>query len=148
MKKVLLMLLLFLGVNQVVFAQSMDDFIRNEGGKLLAELAHPTNTFESGNFSVSASTITVNVYYEGGYYTSFEITRQGGFFTNIRIVADNDEWVSPFFMISVLKDLAIDLFQSDPETVSKIEQQIGKELSDMDGEELACLILTAAWFGY
>jgi hypothetical protein len=127
----------------------MDEFFRTVGVQTLAGLAHPTNTYNSGKYKINDYTIGVLIIYDENYVTELELTKEGSFFTNIRVVKDND-WVSPFAGIELIKDAALDYINSnsDKEHQSLFEKKINKTISEMDGRDLACLILSLKWLNY
>lgn len=129
-------------------SSSMSNFFKNSGVATIAELAHPTNTYKSGYYNVYSNKIWVKIYYDG-YTTELEITRDGNFFTNIYVISD-DDFITPFTGIELIKDVALDIIKdnSDENNKSAFQKKINKTISEMNGKELACLILTLNWLDY
>jgi hypothetical protein len=128
-----------------IFSQTMNEYFREKGVTTIAEMAHPTNTFERASYLVGET----DIYYEGGYHTEVEVVRQGHCFTGINLLSDND-WVSPFLMVSSIKNLALSLIKddSDQQTMSAFEAKIDKTLQEMNGMDITCLVLTLGWLEY
>ena len=130
-------------------AQSMSDYFKYEGVALLAGLAHPTNTYKSGSYSVYRDEVRVTIKYEN-YTTKLKIRRSGDFFTRVEVTSDTDWW--PAFTASeIIKDLIIEALEEDRESreaLSQLEKWFNKKLYDMTGTEMACVLLTVGWFGY
>ncbi len=146
MKKLLLVLCFLLPA--FCFSQSMDDFFRSKGVGIVAECAHPTNTFVSGQFTVDDSYVWVRVDYKKRP-TIVKIFRDGNWFTGIDVIEDDDPWMSPFGAIENIKDLAIDYIKNNSnQQKSKFEQRINKTIANMNGKELTCLALTLEWWSY
>lgn len=145
--KIILILIFFFSISYS-FSQTMDDFFKYKGVKVLASLAHPTNTFKSGSYEIYSSAVYVNIYYES-YTTKLKITRDGNFFTKTDVIEDND-FVAPFAMVELIKDLALELIvnSEDQQNKSTFEKKINKTISNMNGKDLACLVLTLNWFDY
>lgn len=147
MKRIFLsFFVLFISHN--VYSQTMYSFFSNEGNKLLATLAHPTNTFKYAKYRVENNSVWVDIYYED-FNTELRIKRTGDFFTKIEVIYDND-WVSPFTAIGQIKDVVLKFSEdnSDTQTKNEFERKINKVISEMNGKELTCLILTLAWIDY
>ncbi len=145
MKKILITTL-FIALYSFSQAQYMSDYFKYKGIKSLALLAHPTNTFKTGRFEIYSDKVWVKIIYED-YKTVLEIERENNFFTDIRVLNDND-WVTPFAGIEIIKNIAYEALEDEDEDKSKIEKRIGKAFSDMTGIEMACLILTLEWWNY
>lgn len=146
--KRLLLVCLVLQICCNAHSQTMESFVYNEGIELLAKLAHPTNTFKSAKYRVESNSIWVDIYYEG-YNTELRINRSGDFFTGVEVIYDND-FVNPFSAVGLLKDLVVDYINdnSDVKTKNDFERLINKAISNMNGQDVACLIFTLAWFDY
>ncbi len=142
----LLFITLFAFICNFTQAQSMSSYFRNEGVKTLALLAHPSNTFKTGNYEIYSNKVSVRIIYED-YETVLEVKRSGSIFSDIRVINDND-WVAPFEGIQFIKDIAYEAFNDDNEKKNRIEAQMGKAFADMTGTEMACLILTLEWWNY
>jgi hypothetical protein len=129
-------------------AQSLSSFFHQEGCELVAALAHPSNTYRYAKYEVRAQEIWVDIYYEE-YNTELKIKRKGNFFSGIEVVYD-DDWVNPFAATGIIKDMVWDFINdsSDRERKENFEQLMGKKVAQMNGKELASLILTLAWLAY
>lgn len=147
-KALIVLLLLSASFSQEIYGQTIDKFFEYEGVKLIADFAHPTNTFSSASFYVGYDHVAIGIYYEE-CYTEVKIIRDGDFFTNIQVIKDTD-WFSPFAATGMIKDIIWDAINSDSdrEELSKFEEKINKRISDMSGKDLTCLFLTLSWWAY
>lgn len=144
-------LLLFVALlySQIGQSQSMTDFFRVEGVADLAVLAHPTNTYKGGYFDVYRDEVIVEINYET-VTTKLRIKREGDYFTRITTIGDSD-WFPAFEAIKTIKDFLIEGTEDTQERrklMSSFEERFDKAILDMTGKELACIILTLAWFAY
>lgn len=148
MKK-LVALIIAVAISSFCFAQNMESYFKYEGVRTLAFMAHPTNTFKTGQYNVYNNKVWVKIYYENNYVTELEVYRSGDVFTGIRIIRDND-WAYPFTGIALIKDLVIELAKEaeDQRALSIMEKALNKTLEYMDGEDLAITALTIGWYGY
>ncbi len=144
-------ILFFLSLSSIVAQSGMTDFFRYEGVKALAFLAHPTNDFKRGTYGVYTDRVVVEIFYYEDYYTKVELTRNGDFFTRIRVLEDNDI-VPPFTAIWALKELLREFISSgdeqDKRVIGQFEQMVQSSVANMTGRDIACLITTLAWFAY
>lgn len=138
--------ILFISVS---FSQGMGSFFKYEAVKTLAGLAHPTNTYKSGQYTVYDSYILVDIYYEQ-YITKLKIFRKGDYFTKIVTISDND-FIPPFAGIEIIKDFLIEGTEDTEERrklMNGFEKRFDKAVLDMTGKEMACMALTINWFNY
>lgn len=145
MKKILIIILL-LSFN-FFSAQSMSDYFKYKGVKNIAELAHPSNNFKTGSYKIYNDRVWIKIYYLEGYYTELNLRKVGGFFTNIEIINDND-WVSPFTAIQIIKNLAYEAFKENSSEATEFERKLGKTIYEMTASELVCFIITLDWIEY
>lgn len=134
---------------QFILAQSMSDFFKYEGAKLIGNLAHPTNTFSYANFNVYDDYVWMDIYYKT-QHTELRIYKKYGMFTSISVLYDDAIFVSPFVALETMKDLVWDYINSDEDRDAKnrLEKYFDKTISEMSGKELACVIVTLAWADY
>ena len=140
--------LIFLIITSSGFAQKMSTFFKEKGVETLASLAHPTNTYKSGEYKVSDNKVWIKIYYDG-FTTELELKRLDNLFTDITIVSD-DDFISPFIGVELIKDIAYKAIKDDTDKKNKslFEEAINKTIENMDGEDLACLVLTLDWLEY
>lgn len=144
-----ILVFVFLFIIQTLSAQSqLVKFFRTDGAKLVATLAHPTNTFKYANYKIKEDYIWIDAYYDG-YNTELKLYRTGVFFTSIEVLSDND-FFEPFVAAEILKDMAWKTIntQQDQEVKTKFEQYFDKTVANMTGKELTCLLVTLAWLDY
>lgn len=156
MKKAILFILIptctILSITPTASAQTMTDYFRYEGVELLALLAHPTNTFDSGSFSVEYNEVFVNIYYEEGYETKLKLYRSGSIFNKLVVLKDTDWW-PPFTTLSLIKVVTDDLirsieFEDQQKVKSQLETTLRKKWYEFEGKDLALFALTADWWNY
>ncbi len=131
------------------FTQSMDNFFKYEGVTLLAGLAHPTNTYSSGQYSVYSDYVLADIFYEG-YTTKLKIYRDGDYFTGIIAIKDTD-FVPPFAAIELIKNFLIEGTENTKErqkVMNDFEKMFNTALVNMTGKQMACVALTVSWFSY
>lgn len=123
-------------------SNSLSDFFYEKGLALIASLAHPTNTYKSGSFQIYSDYVWVTIYYDG-YTMELKIAKNGNLFTRIETISD-DDFLSPFTVIGLTKNIIYNLIRNDKDTEQKnvFQRYLNKTISDMDGEDLACLALT------
>lgn len=133
--------------SETIEKPTLESFLKNQGVQLLATLAHPTNTYKRGEFSISESEILVNIYYEH-YTTKLSIKKTLGFFTSIEVL-DDDDYIKPFTAVEAIKNIIIRLLKSEKGKKKKteFEKQTNKLFKDMSGSDLACLALTLEYWG-
>lgn len=146
MKKIFSFLLIILAISS--YTQSLDNYLYYQGVGTLASLAHPTNTFKSGEYKINYSSVEVAIYYED-YTTKMTLKMSGNMFTDIDVRYD-DDFVSPFVAIESFKDMIYDAIKDsgDQQTKNKVENYFGEKIEDMTGIQLACLIMTIDFFNY
>lgn len=132
----------FSNTSKNITITSLESFFKNQGVQLLASLAHPTNKYERGEFSISDNQILVNIYYKN-YTTKLHIKKTLGLFTSIEVVSD-DDYIKPFTAVEATKNIILRLLKSEKSKKRKteFEKQTNKLFKDMDGCDLACLALT------
>lgn len=147
MKK-LLILFVFLTIANYSFTQTMSDFFKYKGVETLVEMAHPTNTYKSGEYKVSDNKVWIKIYYDG-FTTELELKRLDNLFIDITIISD-DDYISPFIGVELIKDIAYKAIKNDADKKNKslFEEAIKKTIENMDGEDLACLVITLNWLDY
>jgi hypothetical protein len=106
--------------------------------------------FLNGNYSINDNGVTVNINYKDGTKTRLFLYRSGNLFYDVRVISDSD-FFNPFDGIQILKDLIMEYRgsnDSNNDTISKIEKQLGQAVRNMSGKILACVIMTYAWLKY
>lgn len=133
------------------FAQkTMSNFFRYEGVSGLASLAHPSNTYSSGTYSVEYDYVLVTINYKESFKTRLKIYKSGNVFTSIVVLEDTDWW-PPFAAVEFLKDVILEIAREDEDSrkaLSDFERSVGKALSNMTGKQLTCIFLTLGWIDY
>jgi hypothetical protein len=126
----------------------MSTFFKERGVETLAGMAHPTNTYKTGEYRVDYNSVWIKIYYEG-FTTELELKRLDNLFTDITIISD-DDFISPFIGVELIKDIAYNAIKDDTDKKNKslFEEAIKKTFENMDGEDLACLVITLDWLGY
>jgi hypothetical protein len=136
--------------------QALNNFFYSKGVKLLAWLAHPTNTYTGGSYRVTDNYVYIDINYQDNYVTRVKIKREVSYFmkksslfTHIEVTHDND-WIAPFVGIELIKDVLMESAEDDDKETAKsfLERKIEKGINDMTGIEMACLILSFAWLDY
>lgn len=129
-------------------SQSMDAFFKHEGVETLALFAHPTNTYEGGQYKVYSNKVWVRIYYKE-YTAEYYIYRSGDVFTGIGVINDPDP-VAPFLAVWFFKEMAIELSkeQEHQKATSAWAEKLRIDWENMTGKDLACLVLTIEWWAY
>ncbi|MBC8754979.1 hypothetical protein H2O64_09875 [Kordia sp. YSTF-M3] len=147
-KKTLLILFTCFIFSSVLTAQSkMENFFKYEGAKMLSQMAHPLTDYEKLNYVVEGNAIFVQM--KTGYFeTILKIYWDGTIFYKIE-VGENDI-VSAFSVLEYMKDMLVDLIEDDSTNENYIKDRFKARYgnSKLKGSELACMILTFAWYAY
>ena len=131
---------------QKSFSQSLDNFFKYEAVELLAQLAHPSNDYERGTYTINNGYVLVNIYYKK-YTTRLKVYRNGNYFTDIEVLYDND-YVTPFTATTLFKKVA-DLNDKDYSSCrNNFQILFEKATKKMSGKELACFVLTLTIHNY
>lgn len=149
MKRIILTIAFLTFTLTALHAQSMGSFFKHNGVAIFANLAHPTNIYKSGRYTIYSNHIIVEINYEC-CYTKLKIKRSGDVFYDIDVLSDND-WVAPFVGVELMKDLVIEAANEDSESkeqLSAFEKKFQKSLYEMTGIELTCILLTLSWLDY
>lgn len=139
-------LLLLLTAYQPSRAQNtMGDFFHKPGVADLAQMAHPLNTFSSGNYTVYDDYVIVDVVYQDNNSLRLQIDRGGLWgFKKIRVLYDSDE-TPAFGGLWILMNLAQEQAKKDPnynKVVNYLALFNGKEVADWNGHDWAlCLLI-------
>lgn len=150
-------LLLFTATVQFANAQSLESQMRsffsyknNMAYKLVSKLAHPMNTFRTGNCEMYGNYVyvTINATEKSDNYTiKLKIRKNGPAFDSIEVLEDNDWW-DAFDGVDAWKNIGIEFWRSfDPETVSSIEQKYGL-ITNMNSKQMCLAGLTALLWKY
>lgn len=136
--------------NPKPIASQEENFFKYVGVKTLATLAHPTNTFISGEYSISPGYVVVKINYEGGIFTKLRIDKRNGIYSKLTILEDSD-FFSPFLAITLIKSIVDnEMKNSDSanETKSLLERELGKLYYQFNGEDVSLFLLNMYRFNY
>jgi hypothetical protein len=125
----------------------IDRFINKALG-FLGGAAHPFDTHLGSRYSINYNEALVTLYFNDGYYTHLRIKTEYNFLTiSPEDARDyNCDLCPAFGGLFLLKEAV--LKQDNAGEKSKFERYIGKLLNDMNGYEVASLILTLMWWSY
>ena len=150
-KSITLLIVCLLLPAGLLSAQTFSDFqnyVRYEGGELMAKLAHPFNKFSYAESDIQDGGIRIYIKYEEGYETLLKFYLGDESFNRVEVVRDTD-WATPFLATAVMKETAyLCLREVASETVASIEGEIGTRFRDMTGKQMSCLLLTVGWLRY
>lgn len=130
-------------------AQSFSRFMELYGGKVIADIAHPTNTYTGCSYRwTDSNTVAVTVNYTGGVKTEVELTCKGEIFYELDLIRDTD-FFPPFLASEGIKELLYSAVESEfPEAIQKLESMVGERVRDMNGRQLCCVMFTLSWLNY
>ncbi len=144
-----LILIVLLVCSLTVKSQSdLEHFFKYKGVSLLAKLAHPTNTYESGTYNIQGNEIYIEINYTNSKM-SLLLRKDGTYVTNID--AQDDDWLPPFFAIEMIKDFIVETaFDSEDKNkvISTLEKYFKTTLIKMSGEQIACVAMTLSLQSY
>ena len=126
----------------------MENYFKNKGVVLLANCAHPSNTFEGGTYSVYDQYVIVDIAYSGGIYTELRLDRLGYGFSRVSVLKDND-FVHPFSFMKMITDLALAQYKDSDaknEVIRNLENMLNRELKDWTGTDWALLLINLDYF--
>lgn len=158
MKRFLVILPLFFFVSSC-FGQDLEQFVRGTGVKVMAGLAHPTNEYIRGTYSISSNgkLVTMTAYTKDSFWentvtTTVTFSRSGYFFTGMRVDEDNDS-IDPFMAVSIIKaalneEIATSFATDEQGIVAELERYLGKKLVEMNGMETSLILMSLAFFTY
>lgn len=138
------------------YAQSNSDvtrFFKNGGASMISTLAHPTNTFKSASWEFYDHIVTIEIvsednFFGGDVYTTVSFSREGYFFTGIRIDNDSD-LVPPFTAIAILKEMLNELIQEynteQGEMIGAFERYFNRGLTEMNAYQVSLIYLSVAF---
>ena len=117
---ILLIICLLLPASRL-FSQSFEDYVRNGGREIVANLAHPFNNFSYALAEVDDDGAKIYIKYDEGYETVIKFYYQNGIFNRAEVLRDTD-WATPFLATAVMKDTAYSgLREVASDTVASIE---------------------------
>lgn len=145
MKQRILILLFAIMLPLMGWSQSFEHFLGKGAAQVLAEMAHPFNTYDSYAYEVNSKGALVLLNYQEGYKTLVQLHCNGYFITRVEVIRDTD-WATPFLAVDVIKRVLLKSMESsDNETLQQACAMIGKQIGDMNGRELAAMVLTIRW---
>jgi hypothetical protein len=128
--------------------EAVENYFKNKGVVLLANCAHPSNTFEGGTYAVYDQYVIVDIAYTEGVHTKLRVDRQGYGFSRVFVLADND-FVHPFSFMKVVSDLALAQYKDSDaknEVIRNLENMLNRELKDWKGTDWALLLVNLDYF--
>lgn len=146
-------------LNLKTTAQSVSGYFETRGVSQLSEMAHITNDYISGEYSLDNQNIFVYIkskdnVFGASVYTELTIERGFGglYFSNIIVNKDNDSF-PPFEAFGITNQMAIEIFKSiDKETVAKIRDEIiekyGTNIEQWNGRMWALFVLNLDYYSY
>ena len=126
----------------------MDTYFSRKGVVLLAQCAHPTNTFESGTYDVEDGYVLVNIVYKGGIHTRLKVSRGKYYFTRISVLMD-DDFVNPFSFLQSLLRIVLDQYKDSAnkdEIQRNVENMVNRKLQEWTGSDWALFIINLDYF--
>lgn len=150
MKNFVMSFVLVFAVVGTVESQSLRNFFDESTRQVISEMVYPTATYSSSSIiSSDHQTVRVRVNYTEGWWAILDIRHNGRIFDHIRVV-DYSGFLGwpPFASLEIIKDLTMDFINSGSEEQSQFERELNKRLYQMDGREMACLVLTLRWWNY
>lgn len=149
MRRILLTLFLIASCSLVkISAQSFADFMYQRGGKIVADLAHPTNSYTGCSYDFSSGGLIVTVRYKKGYQTKVFFYFKDNIFYQMSVLSDSD-FFPPFLASEGMKNMLYDAVESEaPNMIKRIESEIGRDFRYMDGKQLCCLLFSLSWAAY
>ncbi len=138
------------------YSQSNSDvtrFFKNGGASMISTLAHPTNSFQSASWEFYDDIVTIEIlsedsFFGGEVYTTVSFSRQGYFFTGIRVDRDSDS-VPPFTAIAILKEMLNESIREynreQGKMISAFERYFNKGITEMNAYQASLVMLSMAF---
>ncbi|MBN9384978.1 MAG: hypothetical protein J0H74_29755 [Chitinophagaceae bacterium] len=128
----------------------IDDYFRQRGVMLLAQCAHPTNTFRNGAYQTEDGYVIVDIYYQEGVHTRLKIYRGDACFTGVAVLSDDDIFPPFRFLGSILKTLLQQYEDSEQrdELARQLESILRKRLEEWSGADWSLLIINLDYFSF
>lgn len=122
----------------------------NRAYKVILRAAHPSNTFISGDVSVTGNDIYVTIYSKDSRHSNlcatFRLRKDGAYFNSIECTEDDD--LAPAFFFT---DMLTSLFGSYIDTIEKVNQiegYFGVKLSNMSAQKGCLAVLSVLFWNY
>ena len=140
---ILTITLLFIGGSASAQNSTMEDYFQKRGVAILANYAHPTNTFQAGTYTVTDDYVIVDILYEGGIETKLKVYRQGEGFSRVSVLEDTD-FVDPFACVKFISDAILEQCKDSDaknEIVRAFENSLNKTLREFSRTDWALLVI-------
>lgn len=121
--------------------------MEQRGGEIIANMAHPTNTYRGCYYEKNSDHLLVKLEYKK-CVTELMFYVIGDIFYKVEVLRDTDFYPT-FKAVENIKSFLYQVMENEyPETVAAIEEKIGTKVRDMNGKQLACMALTLSWLSY
>lgn len=151
--RTLLLAFLFLGSTTLSNAQNLESFFKNYGVKLVAFMAHPTNEYLGGYYTIGTDYVTLEFTTKDSWTgsavkTKINFRRKGVLFYSLDVAYDQDSGIA-FLAVSAIKGIIDEVIkEADSENQyaakSALERYLEKSYYEFDGEDLTLFFLTLA----
>lgn len=129
----------------------LNAFLKGEGAELISRLAHPSNTFKSANWknyedgSLILKIVSTDSFFGGDVITQVSLSRQGYFFTDLKVHTDTD-LVPPFVAVAFLKELLNEHLRNynseQGQMLSSFEKFFNTSLVKMNAFQVSLILLS------
>ena len=145
MKNLLFAIALLFASTLSTTAQSFEHYLKTEGARTLAEMAHPTNTYVGGTYWTYSDHTIVEINYKENVTTKVRLDTYKGWVTDISVIYDND-WFPPFLGVEIIKDVVYEIAKEEGQAsnnlISNFESYLNKQFQSFSGTEVASLALS------
>ena len=126
--------------------QSLSDFYNNTGKELLAQCAHPTNTYKSATVEFYDGYADVDILYEDGWETELNVYNNDLLFYKI-VVVKNTDFVDAFwFLQKIVEEVRKHQDnQNYQKTQSDLEAALNRVIDDWNGRDWSLFLLNVLY---
>ena len=121
----------------------VENYFSQKGVVLLAQCAHPSNTFDHGTYEVEDGYVIVNIFYKENVHTMLRVNRGSNYFSRVIVLSD-DDFFPPF---KFLKNILGTILKQYPSSNAKdemernMENMLKRTMEDWNGTDWALLII-------
>ena len=151
LQSILIAFTLIIATSLTAVSQSFETYLKHEGVETIASLAHPTNTYKKGYFTMQPDGAVVEIHYGDRVKTKLKLTIVKGWVTSIDVLYDNDWW-PPFAGTALIKDVLYEMAKEDLNTsnniISQFENYMGGTFQSFSGEQVSMALITLGYAIY
>ena len=142
------MIIFILTLSSLFVNAQLEGYFSKKGVVLLAQCAHPTNTFERGTYAVDDDFVIVDIFYKEGVHTRLRVNRGRYYFSQVSVVYD-DDFVAPFSFLQTMLKIVLDQYKDShakDEIQRNLENMLQRKLQEWSGADWALFIINLDYY--